>query len=95
MDCVQDLKIGGGGGWRRLKQKKGSCGGERFVPATLINQEKPVEEEEEDRACSNASNKHPLEKTPLFYRSFSSFSHNFCPRLKTSCNIFSLFTTGK
>ena len=27
-------------------QKIGSCGGERFALATLINQEKPVEEEE-------------------------------------------------
>ena len=29
-------------------QKIGSCGGEQFSPATLINQEKPVEEEEVD-----------------------------------------------
>ena len=29
-------------------QKIGSCGGEQFAPATLINQEKPVEEEEDD-----------------------------------------------
>ena len=28
-------------------QKIGSCGGEQFAPATLINQEKPVEEEED------------------------------------------------
>ena len=30
-------------------QKIGSCGGEQFAPATLINQEKPVEEEEDIR----------------------------------------------
>ena len=29
-------------------QKIGSCGGEQFAPATLINQGKPVEEEEEE-----------------------------------------------
>ena len=33
-------------------QKIGSCGGERFAPATLINQEKPVEEEEEVRTTT-------------------------------------------
>ena len=30
-------------------QKIGSCGGERFAPATLINQEKSVEEEDKGR----------------------------------------------
>ena len=30
-------------------QKIGSCGGEGFAPATLLNQEKPVEEE--DKYC--------------------------------------------
>ena len=30
-------------------QKIGSCGGEQFAPATLINQEKPVEEEDEEK----------------------------------------------
>ena len=29
-------------------QKIGSCGEGQFTPATLINQEKPVEEEEEE-----------------------------------------------
>ena len=32
-------------------QKIGSCGGERFAPATLINQENP--EEEEDSRLNN------------------------------------------
>ena len=32
--------------WRWLMQKIGCCGGEGFAPVTLINQEKPVEEEE-------------------------------------------------
>ena len=34
-------------------QKIGSCGGEQFAPATLINQENPVEEEEEEDIFNN------------------------------------------
>ena len=33
-------------------QKIGSCGGERFASVTLINQEKPVEEEKKKKKLS-------------------------------------------
>ena len=38
-------------------QKIGSCGEEQFAPATLINQEKPVEEEEEEGEWDQPNNR--------------------------------------
>ena len=41
-------------------QKTGCCGGEKFVPVTLNNQEKPVEEKDEiKRLLANLNSQWP------------------------------------
>ena len=50
MDCIEeDLKIEGLEVTDAEDSVIGSCGGERFAPATLINQEKPVEEKKKKK----------------------------------------------